>query len=380
MDLLNKLLLFLIIVALPLGEIARISVSEIAVTLMDISVVALVGLWFFKKRRIPKAGLKKPLGIFIGLLFFSLLVNSTRLEFRELFISFLYMVRWIFYVFLYFIVFDLNRFKPQIEKWMITGGFVIVLIGFIQYFLYPDLRNLFYAGWDEHLYRMFSTFLDPNFAGTFFVLFFMFLMDKLLIKDKNLVLKIILVLTFIAIILTFSRSAYIAFIVAVIFLSTLNKRKIFGLLVVTVFVLSVSIASVMVLKSEGTNLLRKASSEARIESMNKAIKIIKDYPIFGVGFNSYRYAQQDYGFINESKMLVHSAAGTDNSFLFILATSGVVGSLAFIYLYYKVFMINSNLLKVSLISLFVNSLFVNSLFFPPIMIWMWILIALRENN
>ena len=88
-------------------------------------------------------------------------------------------------------------------------------------------------------------------------------------------------------------------------------------------------------------------------------------------------------------MLVHSAAGTDNSFLFILATSGLIGLTAFLYFLYKVVSLSSSKLKknyfslvlfASIISLAINSLFINSLFFPQIMLWIWILAGLTEST
>ena len=68
---------------------------------------------------------------------------------------------------------------------MLISGSLIVLLGFIQLMFYPALRNLYYLGWDEHLYRMFSTFLDPNFAGAFFVLFTLFVIDMSLRYKKE---------------------------------------------------------------------------------------------------------------------------------------------------------------------------------------------------
>lgn len=380
MDVLKKLLFTLLVIAFPLGEIARITINEIALTLVDIGVALVILTWFVLKKKFPKSKLSRSILIFIGVLILSLILNFGRLSLTEFSISFLYLLRWVFYTALYFVVLDLAKCKNLIKNWMVIGGLIIVIGGFIQYFLYPDLRNLYYLGWDEHLYRLFSSFLDPNFAGTFFVLYFLFILDNLLIKKENLVLKCIALATLIAIVLTFSRSTYIMLVIGIITFLILKGKHILGLIISTIFILSVFLTSIFVLKSEGTNLLRTASGEARIDSINKAITIIKDYPIFGVGFNSYRYAQRDYGFVDEQKMLIHSAAGTDNSFLFILATSGIVGFAAFIYLWFKIFSIKNSLVLASSVALFVNSFFINSLFYPFIMLWMWILIALKENN
>lgn len=373
MNLLGKLVLGLLTIALPLGEIVRVTSNEIAITLMDLGVGLVVLYWLFIKKNFS-AWLSKPIFIFIGILLFSLIVNANRLSSEEILISFLYLLRWIFYALLYFVVLSLSSVKPRIERGMIIGGTILVFLGFIQYFLYPDLRNLRYAGWDEHLYRMFSSFLDPNFAGIFFVLFFLFVIDKLFTK-QTLMLKIISALTLIAIVLTFSRSAYLALILGLMTLLFLKGKKLAGLGIVVLFFVLTSIFVLVSSKSEGTNLLRVASGEARLDSMRNAITIFKDNPIFGVGFNGYRYAQRDYGFVDESRMLVHSATGTDNSFLFVLATSGVVGFAVFLYLLFKISSFPIPLIKASVFALIVNSLFINSLFYPPIMLWFWILLG-----
>ncbi|HKC14643.1 MAG TPA: O-antigen ligase family protein, partial [Patescibacteria group bacterium] len=198
----------------------------------------------------------------------------------------------------------------------------------------------------------------------------------------------ILILSLVSILLTFSRSAYIMFFVGVLSLMSIKKqRKLFFLIVI--FSVGIFLTSKMVFKSEGTNLLRTASGNARLDSIGNAVVIFKDNPIFGVGFNSYRYAQKRYGFINEDKRLIHSGAGTDNSFLFILATTGIVGFLGFLYLLYKIFNLANRMIKknqyalilfVSILSLGVNSFFVNSLFFPSLMLWVWILAGLTEST
>ena len=141
-------------------------------------------------------------------------------------------------------------------------------------------------------------------------------------------------------------------------------------------------------RTEGTNIFRIASSEARLDSARVAIEIFSKNPIFGVGFNAYRFAQHRYGSLAGGDWrLTHSGAGTDNSFLFILATTGLVGFAAYIYLIYKIIRMaikkNNFIAKVliaSLAGLLINSLFINSLFFIYIMMWIWIMVAFTESS
>jgi O-antigen ligase len=127
------------------------------------------------------------------------------------------------------------------------------------------------------------------------------------------------------------------------------------------------------------------TAQARIESWQNALEIAKDHPFLGIGFNNFRFAQSDYGFFNYPQTgNEHSGAGSDSSFLTILATSGILGFVIFIasltVVLYKSFLLRKNFLAfatfVSFISIIIHSQFVNSLLFPLIMIWLWFLAGL----
>lgn len=378
-QILKGIFAFVILITLPLSQIARVSFNEISLTLSDISIAALFIIFLISRKKI-KGALLKPIIIFVLAITLSLLVNLGSLSRDQSLISYSYTLRWVLYASVYLVVIN---FGPESKKkviWFLkVSGFCIVFLGFLQYILYPNLRNLYYAGWDEHLYRMFTwTFLDPNFAGAFFVLFSIFLWRFSNLKRP---LRFFLTLIpFLAIFLTFSRSAFIMLLTSGIIYSFLVKEKKLALILISIIFLSLMTVTILPFKSEGTNLLRTASGEARIDSMKNAISIFKDHPIFGVGFDAYRYAQRRYGFIDESKMLIHSAAGSENSFLFLLATGGLIGFFLFIYLIYKIMLIKDPLVKASLAGLIINSFFINSLFYPPILLWLWTIIGLNENN
>ena len=109
-----------------------------------------------------------------------------------------------------------------------------------------------------------------------------------------------------------------------------------------------------------------------------------------MGFNAYRYAQNKYANLTDAKwQTTHSGAGTDNSFLFVLATTGILGFLAYVYLLSNIFILGKSKLRKNLFSavliasltgLLVNSLFINSLFYVYILEWIWISVAITENS
>lgn len=395
-----KFLFVLLILLFPLAEVGRVQILEgIAISVNDIILFFVIVSWILFMIRNKKpffAGyLKKPLMLFICVTIISLVVNIYRLTPLTFFVSLLYLLRWGGYALIYFIVnsFD-SKFKQKLQYLFLFSGFVVVFVGYIQYFLYPSLRNLYYLGWDEHLYRMFSTFLDPNFAGAFFVIYLLFtinfLRNKIIWQNifNKICILLLSLLTLGAIYLTYSRSAFLMLLIsAFIYMFFLLKKR-FIILSLSILVLLIFIAPKS-FKTEGTNFLRTASVEARLQSFDVGVKIFTDNPVLGVGFNAYRYAQNKYGLVGQLWQTTHSGAGTDNSFIFVLATTGVIGFSSFLFLIYKLFLLSRNNIKKSkyslvllsvLVALVVDSFFVNSLFYVLILEWVWILASFTESN
>lgn len=384
MDLLKKIFIFVLFL-FPLGEIIRINFSNgFIVKPLDVGIGILVFLWLtfklFKKQKIKHKNIFIPVLLFSLSSFFSLIIGNLNLSFKEFLTSFSYLLRWVTYAGIFFVVSDFDKeFKKKILNLLIVVGSLIVGLGYLQYFFYTDLRNLYYLGWDEHTYRMFSIFLDPNFAGAFFVLFFLFLIN-LFLKKKSISIGLLAILTLGAVFLTFSRSALIMLIVSSSLLFVLmNKKKWIGILLgITLLVLG---ASSKYFNIENINLFRVISSEARLKTAGKAIGIIRDHPIFGVGFNAYRYTKLDYNSrYDSSRIISHADAGVDNSFLFIMATTGIVGFILYLFLWLRILKTASILATASIVGVFVDSMFINSLFYPFIMLWLWIVVAAKENN
>ena len=398
-----KLLITIIILSLPLGEIIRIDLgNDVFLKPLDVIVAAAAVLFVIqstinnKKFIFPK--LAKGIIIFSFIGIFSLVLNYSKLSQKEFLASFLYWFRFVSYASLYFMVINIDKnFVKYISKLLLLSGIIILVLGFIQYFLYPNLQNLYYLGWDEHNYRMFSVFLDPNFAGAFFVIFLIYLLglvykaNKSSEKQQIYFLSILAILDFIAIILTYSRSALLMLAAGLMSYFIILNKKIYILYFFIIMTLIIVFLS-RSFDKENTNLFRTTSSFARINSYTRAIEVVKINPFFGVGFNAYRYVDVK-SVITSTKVNYqeHAGAGVDNSLLFVMATTGIIGLLAYIYFYYSVLKralylkskrsnIYSLIVICSLTGLLVNSFFINSLFYPSIMLWMWIQIGLMENN
>lgn len=375
-----KLLIILALIFFPFGELLRFDIgSNIIFKPLDLAVGAIALVWFtlvLFQKKFP--ALKKEFLFFPLIALITLIINSTWLKPYEFIASALYLIRWMAYTALFFVVsgFD-KQFKEKIKLYLIIDGVAILLFAYLQYFLYPSLKSLYYLGWDEHMFRMFSVFLDPNYAGAFFVLYFLYIGDILnKMKSRNWYLIIIFLLTLIAVFLTFSRSALLMLIVgSFVYLFLIKRKKLILILLGAIIIFALIFSSKF--NIENINLFREASVTARLDNYSTAIKIIADHPLLGIGFNSYRYAKETYGIkMGWTKAPSHADAGADNSFLFILATTGIIGFAAYIYLWIAILKKASPLVISSAIALFINTFFINSLFYAPLMLWTWIILAL----
>ena len=392
-----KVLLIITLLSIPTGEIARVEVApDIGINLIDIclSITSAYGILYFLKNRLFNFGYEKYIFLFIIVGLFSMVINSGGFSLYQIFVSFLYPLRFLFLFMIFPLVkIQTLRFKKILGKILIFDGIVITVLGFLQFLFYPSLRNLYYLGWDEHLYRLFSTFLDPNFTGIFLVIFIFYLLSLTfpLKKEKmkiNIFFVTSIILSSVALFLTYSRGALGAFLLVSSVFIFLNKKK--YILVLLMCALMVFLFQLNTVRSEGTNILRMTSVKARIGSSFFAATIIKDHPIFGVGFNSYKYVVEKY---NSSKnfpinKFPSHASAPDNSFLFVLATTGMLGFVPYMLFWYKILkekFINfekaDNMLIIASIAvLFISSFFVNALFYTPIMLWFLSLLGLKENK
>ncbi len=388
-------LYFALILLFPLGVIIRFSpIVNVNVYPQDllvglISLITLLVILFSKK--MVHGPILKAIVLFNVAAFLSLLINPAWTTGSELVVSLSYLARLNAYLLLLFVgIFEFSKSRIKIlRNLFLISSLLVVVFGFIQYFFYNNLRNLYYLGWDEHLYRLFSTFLDPNYAGLYFVVLAVFLFGNGLKQEKLNQSYIFVVVTLVALILTYSRTAIISFLVGIIFmLAILKKAKI---LVFSILALVLGVGFFSNFSIEGMNPFRIASSEARVESFQKAYSIFMDSPIFGVGFNSYRYAQIEKGYRVENPTIVSNAdAGTDNSLMFVLATMGVVGLFTYLNMWKRIIeevKLSSGFNKTTafsiILALFVGSLFINALFYMPVMLWVLIylgLFILNEKN
>jgi len=284
----------------------------------------------------------KPIFFFLGVLFFSLLISLSKYNFFENIVASLYLFRLILY-FLYFIY--LKHCSLNVKKGVYLIAVITIFSTLIQYFLYPDLRNLIYQGWDPHLYRTFGVFFDTSISAAIFGVFFLTINQP--------IIKIIYLLL---IALSFSRSIYIGFSLTLFYIFIRQKKflkvGLFSLFFITL------IFFIPKPSGEGVNLKRIYSIVSRAEDYKQGINLWKDKPIFGYGYNRIRYIKNSQS--------IHSGATFSSSFLTILVSSGLFGLISFVWLLWSLSKSNKTA-PILLIFLCIISLFDNILLHPFIL-------------
>ena len=167
----------------------------------------------------------------------------------------------------------------------------------------------------------YSFSVDTSIAAGIFGLFFIFFYTGKMIVNNKIRLAL-LSLYLIALILTFSRSAYLAFLITLTSYLIIKKKVkiIFYLLVFFVFILILSPKPF----GEGVNLARTFSIEARVSDYKNAFEIFKKYPIIGIGYNRIGFFK-----VSNFSPFDHAAFSFSSSFLIVLVTGGFFGLVFF---------------------------------------------------
>lgn len=282
---------------------------------------------------------------------------------------------------------------------------MLALVGFLQMIVLPVLppanetlfSDLFLkfsrGGWDPHQYRLFATWFDPNFLGQFFVmaLGLLFVAFEQELKAKRSEKKISLIILaslfiFVALLLTRSRSSFVALSIMYVFYFFLGKTK-----QLFVAVITLATISLLAMPSFSSRILVMPFSDPtvqlRLQSASQAIGHFMNNPWFGTGYNAYGIEQLESGNIVVAN--INSVAGTDNFFILLLATTGVWGAIFIVFglLLFFIKLIRASLggdtislsVLLLLVSLLIHAQFVQSFTYIHLLLPLVIIIGLRRK-
>lgn len=385
-----RILLLFAFALIPFGQIVRVQISSgIIISPLDVIVFLLsfyLLLFATVKKKFPHLEFFHYFLIAflcIGLL--SLFIRIPNLNSSEFLSSLGYFIRFVMYIVPLFLLPNAMRIKGQsILAHLVFAGFIFVVFGVIQYIFLPRLELLIFLGeWDIHSFRLFSTFFDPNYAGLFIALEIMLLYAFLHKKSSRKTLYLImLVISYIALFLTYSRSSIIALAAGTFFFFLIQKKYkvLFGFVSVFLFSLVCLYFYSLQFRGEGVKLFRTASVHTRLSSYQEGINIFIKYPVLGSGFNTYKYARKNFSDLEIVDKYSNASNAPSNSYIFILATTGIFGfgffSCFLLFLARNILLLRKqggkDVFPVSmfgsLIIILTHAMFQNSLFYSPIVI------------
>lgn len=369
-------LFYLCLVSLLAGAAVKapFGPSVINIYAVDLIVLIMVIFWIIHWRQLiriirhDRGGGLFFLFVLVGLL--SLLWSPVPLSAFEKIISSFYLLRFTAYFSVYCtILFCLKRNFISPRNLVLSlglTGLAFVFIGWLQYFLYPDLRNLSYLGWDPHYKRIFATILDPNYLGLILTL----ALIAFFASPGTVWVWTARAALFITLAFTYSRSSFLAYIAAAGYYGAVKKRYLVFAAVIALFALTVFLLPRP--GGAGVRLERTFSISQRWDTWRQGLTLFAKHPTLGVGFNSIRYAKKYYRLSQQPKE-DHAGAGFDNSFITIVAATGTIGLAVYILMLMTVFQQSRLFVKTSLIAMIVHSLFLNSLLLPWVMVWFWVI-------
>jgi len=342
--------------------------------------------------------------IFFLLFFFwnviSLIFNSQFFSLEELVFSSFYFIRLCLYILAGILIFNGLREGVLNKNFIFLTVFyalALVFSGFAQLIFFPNFSLLDPSlGWDPHINRLLGTLFDPNFMGATLVFCFNIIFSWVPPKKYSIPFSLLLSLILLAILLTFSRSAWLMLAVSIFLWGVIKDPK---LLLISLLIGFLAYFAVPRVQTRISSITDPAdSAHFRFISWLNTLDIARNNFILGTGYNTFRFVQKDTGYFGLG-WGGKSGGGSDSSLLLIMATTGIPGLFLFcLFLFYPLFssfrVLSSRILGMSLPdgeevfhnhvsyaqvmlvsfpALVVNSFFINSFFYPQIM-FLWNLV------
>jgi len=354
----STIVLYLTAIVFFFGQLLRLNFLNISFPLLDIFIIALaaINLIFHLKTKtiqIKNRGFLYFL-IFTWITFF---INYF-LYHNPIITPLFYLIRLTCLLSLIIVPLSSQIFKEKFKRFFLICLFSDIIFGFIQYLFWPNFIYFNALNWDPHTFRLVGTFFDPTFTGLIFLLFLL-----IIFFNKNINFRIpILIISYLAIALTYSRTSYLVFIIAFAFISMRLKQP--KILITSILIIILTVLILPRLPGESTKLERTSSIFAKIENYKEGISVFSQSPLIGHGYNNLVYIRH----INIPNS--HSNSGFDSSLLTILATTGLIGGLLFLTGIKDLFFHSDLLLQTLLLTVFIHSFFSNSLLYP------WVLLIL----
>lgn len=255
--------------------------------------------------------------------------------------------------------------RDKICNYFINNYLVVCVIGIFQLIVFPvafDFYDIFYnfgvyfSNPDPHINRLLSTYFDPNFLSACLIIPTILAVDffSKTGKKKYLIEAAVFIWT---IVLTVSRSGVAGvclalFIYAIVTLkfedreikkSKGTKRAFFVMITTAVIFIFLTVFTNVRVFKRILGTLEDDSTYARVSDWSAGMKVIEKTPepgeegepkkgnnilgtVLGIGYNMIGFSEQNAGKVSSAVF------GNDSSLILIWISSGVIGSLYFVYM------------------------------------------------
>ncbi len=278
-----------------------------------------------------RTDLNLPIGVFILVGFLSTLTSvSLPLSLEGFFLK---LFEWIM---LYFIVAETINSKKRLNRVLIVMFFSMALIAIDAIFQFITGTD-FIRHYATTGYRIQASFGNPNsFAGWLVIMISLALSlayFRTLVWFNKIIKPILWAITALLIFclaLTYTRGAWIAVILSLIFLAIFRSKRL--LIFIVVILLIVPFIAPERIERRASTIFQLAEKKVmRSYLWREALSIVEDFPLLGCGLNTYATVGPYYRITEETGVYPH------NSYLHMAAESGLLGLGAFIWIMITLF-------------------------------------------
>ncbi|HEX7937469.1 MAG TPA: O-antigen ligase family protein, partial [Gemmatimonadaceae bacterium] len=253
----------------------------------------------------------------------------------ELIGSLAYLARWGLYFSLYVVVINCVRARDVEGLWdaFEWAMVIIVVFGIVQSIFLPNFAFMVYSDssqaneWDAQRNRLVSTLMDPNLAAALTAVTLLVQLSRMASGAREPLWKPALM--FAGLVMTLSRGGLLTLAVGcAVLLPILGLRKqIVRLMAVLGALLLVFSPKLIGFAAQYTRFtVSDESALTRVVIWKRSLATFLDYPIFGIGFNTYGFVQERRGFARVAK----ASYSAEGGLLFVVVMTGIVGLLVYI--------------------------------------------------
>lgn len=340
----SRLLLLTLIFSLGFGQLLRFELWGVPLYFHDLMVIALL---ILQGQGLKDIILLPGLKIFVVGLALGWLSALLRYPLVQLLIPSLYTIRLLAYLLLFLI---LSRKSYNLSRsYFLLSGLITLAIGYLQYFLLPDMRVFQYLGWDDHWNRLTLPHFDPTFTGVILVMVVLSLYPRFHYWT---------LLFFPAILLTMARSVWLT--MGLVGLAYGVQYRRWGKLLLAIILFSCYLFFRPVRFGEGHNLLRTYSITSRLGTDWSYVQQYKWDLLLGRGLNTLMLDQP-------TRLSPNHATGPNNSYLYLLLTTGILG--LFGWMRFLLSLARSSHSPYLVLFFALAALFNNVMFYPFALLW-----------